>query len=769
METVQWSNLFVQPVGEEGTWLRYHHLFRDFLQARLIEEQPDEEKHILRRLATVYIKRNQWENAHALYQRLGDISSTADLIETAGPSLVKGGQLSTLADWLDGLPSATLNSRPSLLSLQGVVATNLGEVERGLFLQNRAEATFREMNDEPRLAQALLERAVANRFLGNYQASEADADEAMVIAIGNESLRNVHAEALRAKGMSLYQLGHLNDAIDWLKESLAAYDRLDDTHRVAMLLMELGTAYERAGHYDLALDHHERALSYWRRMDNVVQQANLLNNLGVVYHLRGDYEGASSLLEEALTCARQSGYTRLEGFTLASIGDLYVDLEAPDEASIAYSQAHEIAQRIDERFLILYLDLAEAALARSHGEMDQARDLLEAAGHLAQQSSSDFEIGLHQFEAGRLALAEGDTMGSVAYLEGAARRFDSGGQQVEGAQAHFYLALAYLAAQDERATTDHLLRAFEIASNLESQHTLVVAGREAKTLLGAAKKDKTVARQASQLLRQVIEFEQDISDLRRRLRRQASAIPFASPKLSIQTLGRAEVTIDGKPVTSADWQGQVARDLFFYLLAHPDGLTKESVGRVFWPESSPGQLKLRFKNALYRLRQALGQESVLFEEDRYRFNRTLDYVYDVEVFLGKLAQARAAPDADAQASAYQSAVPLYQGPYLPEVEGEWAWWERERLSQNFLESILKLAEFHLEAEEYDQALGYCRRALDEDRCLEEAHRLAMRAHAGLGNRAAVVRQYERCQQALLNEVDISPSPQTTALYKTLTR
>jgi two-component SAPR family response regulator len=366
-------------------------------------------------------------------------------------------------------------------------------------------------------------------------------------------------------------------------------------------------------------------------------------------------------------------------------------------------------------------------------------------------------------------LAEGDTLGSVAYLEGAARRFDGGGQQVEGAQAHFYLALAYLAAEDQKATADHLVQAFQIASKLESQHILVVTGREAKTLLGAAKRDKTVARQASQLLRQVIEFEQDIPSLRRRLRRHAAAIPFASPKLSIQTLGRAEVTIDRKPVTSADWQGQVARDLFFYLLAHPDGLTKETVGSVFWPESSPGQLKLRFKNALYRLRQALGQESVLFEEDRYQFNRTLDYVYDVEVFLGKVAQARAAPDADAKASAYQSAVPLYQGPYLPEVEGEWAWWERERLSQTFLESILKLAEYHLEAEEYDQALDFCRRALDEDPCLEEAHRLAMRAHAGLGNRAAVVRQFERCQQALLHEVQISPSPQTTTLYETLTR
>jgi DNA-binding SARP family transcriptional activator len=80
-----------------------------------------------------------------------------------------------------------------------------------------------------------------------------------------------------------------------------------------------------------------------------------------------------------------------------------------------------------------------------------------------------------------------------------------------------------------------------------------------------------------------------------------------------------------------------------------------------------------------------------------------------------------------------------------------------------------LAEIHLEASEYRLALDYCQRALTEDSCLEEAHRLAMRAHAALGNRAAVVRQFESCQEALLNEVNFPPSSQTVTLYETLMR
>jgi len=257
--------------------------------------------------------------------------------------------------------------------------------------------------------------------------------------------------------------------------------------------------------------------------------------------------------------------------------------------------------------------------------------------------------------------------------------------------------------------------------------------------------------------------------LRRRLRRQATAVPFGSPKLHIQALGRAQVTVDGSPVANADWQGQAARDLFFYLLTHPQGITKEAVGSIIWPDSSPAQLKLQFKNAIYRLRQALGQEVVLFDEDRYQFNRGVDYEYDVEIFLGKLAQAQAATDLDEQIAAFQSAIHIYKGPYLPEVEGEWAWWEQERLRQTHLEATVKLAELYLKAGTLTTVLEYCQRALTEDSCMEEAHRLAMRAHAAMGNQAAVVRQFRQCQKALLEEVDVPPSSQTVTLYEILVR
>jgi LuxR family maltose regulon positive regulatory protein len=165
----------------------------------------------------------------------------------------------------------------------------------------------------------------------------------------------------------------------------------------------------------------------------------------------------------------------------------------------------------------------------------------------------------------------------------------------------------------------------------------------------------------------------------------------------------------------------------------------------------------------------LGQDVVLFDADLYRFNRALDYEYDVELFRTRLQQAQADGDTAAKQAAYREAISLYGGSYLPEAEGTWVLPEREELHRAHCQAVTWLAEHHLLTGEVQLALDYCHRLLDNDPCLEQAHRLAMRAHAAGGDRAAVVRQYQRCRQALLEEIGAAPSRQTEELYRTLTR
>ena len=82
---------------------------------------------------------------------------------------------------------------------------------------------------------------------------------------------------------------------------------------------------------------------------------------------------ASATLEEAIQYAKKSGYNRIEAYSLASLGDLYRDIEAFSEAIDVYHQSERIARKIRDYFLLFYIDMAKTNLAILKGDYFQAK------------------------------------------------------------------------------------------------------------------------------------------------------------------------------------------------------------------------------------------------------------------------------------------------------------------------------------------------------------------------------------------------------------
>lgn len=769
---IQRRNLFVQPVDHQGTWLRYHHLFRDFLQSRLMMKNPPEQQRILRRLAQVYREREDWERALDFYCRLKDLAAIADTLEQAGLSLLHDGRFRLLAKWLDTLPVEMLPARLFLLALRGYVAYRLGELERGLALLGQAEAAAQERHDQENLARALVWRAIALNNATRYHASVEEANKALELNNIDEELSTIKVEALRVKGLGLLGLGKREEAIGYLQQSLAFCNRLSfgEEQKKGLLCMELGMVFEEVGKYNTALSYYQQSLAYFRsRASGTHQEAILLNNLGVLHHGVGDYEQAISILEESLQQAEHNGDDRARALALASLGDLYVDLDLTNAAHRLYLQALETAEKIDYRFLLFYLKLARARLARIEGDRTGAVKLLASAKQVAQQSDAGYMPGEYWLEVGHLARAENNFPEAISNYTQALDIFTKGDQHVEVAQTNFYLAMSHYGRGDKDQAQETLEKSLGQIAKLENWHSLAKIARKAKRFLHDVQVKPVTAHLLAELIKSIADFEKRIPAWRRRLRQEFLNLVVLPPELSIQALGETKVVFNGIILTNSDWQVKKARDLFFYLLAHPDGKSKEALGDVFWPDTSSSQAKLQFKNTMYRLRRALLSDVIILDEqtERYKFNRSLDYEYDVETFEKRLAIAQLEIDPIKQIKAYEEALSVYGGDYLPDVDDVWPLADRARLQLSYFEAMLELAELHFQTKNYEPVLEQCRMALSIDPCLEEAHRLAMRAYAALGNRAAVVRQFEQCRLNLITEVNTVPSAQTERLYKQL--
>lgn len=760
------KNLFVLPLGEDGRWLRYHPLFREFLQTRLREERPQEVQPILERMVLAYEKVGEWEKAYFTCKQLNDPKALAGVIERSGTAMLQTA-LVTLEGWINSLPPAMVRTRPGLISLRGPILALKGNLQESKQLLDAAVSVYRKNDDFAGLALALTRRAHTLRLLSEYHASIDDIEEALGLAERDHSLQPLYAEALRLKGLNLHRLGQSRNAVQDLEYSLSLYTELKEVGSIPFLLGETAMVHATIGDVESAKKLYQEALKIWRTEKNLHSQAETLNNLAVLYHQLGEYELASESYEDGLGCARSSHNQRAESLLLTGLGDLYSEMEDLEAASQAYEQAEAIASGLSDSFISNYLLLARANLALLKEDTQTAVHILQSFRKKMDANPSLYERGIWSLLQGRSHLQKHESRKAVSLLRASKDCFIQDGRESESQWSMVWLIAAYeQAGQLENARTE--LREV-LASKNKPTHAVLITLHQASMYLQALQNDSQVGKSLGVLLDKSRRLGERIVSVRRTLRRHAQSIQMPVAGLIIRSFGRAEVAVNGRMIAMSDWKTKSVRDLFFYFLFKQDALTKEQIGEDLWPEmTDPQALKSRFKDEIYRLRRAVGKNAIVFDEVYYSFNRMLDYEYDVEVFKSYLTRARKARDVNKRIECFQKAVDIVQGPYLNEVNATWAMDERHRLGQMYVSALEELARLYLDANQLERCLSICQLALIQDPYNEIIYQVEMRAYAALGDRASIVRQYQACKTALAQGLGLLPSHETENIYRELT-
>jgi LuxR family maltose regulon positive regulatory protein len=129
LETLDRGNLFLVPLDDRRRWYRYHHLFADVLQARLLDEQPSQVPGLHRRASAWYQQNGEQPEAirHAL--AAGDFGRAADLVELAIPAMRRSRQEAAVRGWLEVIPDELIRVRPVLGVALAAALLGRGELE----------------------------------------------------------------------------------------------------------------------------------------------------------------------------------------------------------------------------------------------------------------------------------------------------------------------------------------------------------------------------------------------------------------------------------------------------------------------------------------------------------------------------------------------------------------------------------------------------------------------------------------------------------------
>jgi ATP/maltotriose-dependent transcriptional regulator MalT len=131
LDTLERGNLFIIPLDDQRQWYRYHPLFAEVLQARLLDEQPDQIFSLHQRASEWYEHNGSAADAirHALAAK--DFERAAILVELAVPEMRRNRQGATVTElgWLKALPDELVHFRPVLCVDYAYALFGGGELE----------------------------------------------------------------------------------------------------------------------------------------------------------------------------------------------------------------------------------------------------------------------------------------------------------------------------------------------------------------------------------------------------------------------------------------------------------------------------------------------------------------------------------------------------------------------------------------------------------------------------------------------------------------
>jgi DNA-binding SARP family transcriptional activator len=738
-------------VARHGPWVELHPLWKTHLESTLTEEEVRAAR---RRAAGAVLQRGDFERAFELMVDAGADDDIRALCVRAcraphGPVHAK-----SLARWLHAL-SPAVRASPEGMLLRGVVQL----AERFTDPTTDLEAAMAAFRDESQTAGELA--CIAHL---THHATEIGAPDRLA-ALMQRAIELEAAGVIEA--IPLACLGRAMTAI------------VAGDHRGALLeLQKASTDVEFTGLLDFylfqehfALGECEEAL-VWARRATRRASASLRPTAWDAVHLSlwhlGRVDEAVTATHEAVRLTRESSAARNGAIIYAHSALTHALLGKVDAARELLAASVEHDPFSQGPYAVMLLRAVKAAIALGAGTEDEAAALLR---EMVAHSPLDDPVARLGAQAAVAIL--------YMLLPEARQLLDSWdvpplfdvGRQLARTLVTVR-ATGSVESVRQLAWPDPLMVLSKVF--LPWSVELAVAGlaagrREAQGLLDILGDD------AARFVRSLASGSGVVAATAARLAATIPAVPRVPIELKV--LGPMRL-IRGASAQSVPLQRERVRTILGYLVINR-AASRNALARALWPDleraSAANNLRVNLNHLIRSLEpDKPGQVPSYFirsEADSLRLAGGDWLVVDLWDFDARLGWAAKAEQAGWTAEALDhllAAVDLYRGPFLEELDLDWALYERERLRSRFVGAAVRAAELLVSRRNPETAVGIAARAVDADRWSERAHQALIAAYLGLGDRGAAMRTLQGCT-VMLTELGTEPDQRTLELERRVAR
>jgi ATP/maltotriose-dependent transcriptional regulator MalT/two-component SAPR family response regulator len=749
------QNLFLQCVDEKTRHYRYHQLFRDFLQEKFRQDDSTQFKLLHFKAALLYERERQLLEAVTHYQSARRYHEITRLIKENGSDLLQSGKWTIMQRCLKVLPLNLNITDPELVLLNAQCLIHLGNIDDAQKLLTSLLNKPLGNKDWLLKAEALSWRSAVFSLGGYFRKAKSDVSAAIRLLEAHQGPAELLGTCHRRLGDIYKDQGQFFSALKHLRLAQRCYTSVFNIGELALVHNSLGVIYKRLGQLTKAKMHFEKAKVGWTKINNLGQLAATLNNIGIIHQRFGQYDLALDAFHSGFEKARETGYLRAEAAIKISIADALRELSRFDDALKAYDEGSNLARQSSEATFIAYATAGVGETFRLLGQYDRARVLLEEARYQTEDQKQPYETSLFDIQLGIIAYETGHFEQAKTVLNDAYKRLQSMGDRDAMAKTCFHLAQVSFLAREYNIAAEWLEKASDLADELGYENFLVVEGGKALPLVNHGITLEIGNGRFNRILEKIKAFSET-----KQLECAVDAPKAPDLKneydVKAQALGVTEVTVNNRQITDTDWRSNRAKEIFFYLLTHPSGKTKEQISTALWPDLSPAKGSSNFHINLFRARQALFPGIFILEGGKYKINSNLRVWFDVAEFEQSVILAGKNPPDKMENAALEHAIKLYTGPFLAEFYTEWVEERRRELENAYLKILSLLADIKVKKGNIIEAVTLLEKSIAIDPYQEDTYYRIMRLYLKGNNKPLALRMYQQYLNTLaLEESDVS--------------
>lgn len=260
-------------------------------------------------------------------------------------------------------------------------------------------------------------------------------------------------------------------------------------------------------------------------------------------------------------------------------------------------------------------------------------------------------------------------------------------------------------------------------------------------------------------------------------RMEKSGLPAVQP-VEIQMLGGFSIRRGDRIISETDGRSKKVWMLIEYLVANRKvEISQDKLIELLWDDAEEIDAPFNaLKNLIYRARKQLKElapaekiEYIRFVRNTYAWNNETPTVVDVEQFEKLYREASSTEETDRRIMAYQGAIQLYQGEFLPKSSfTSWVIPKSAYYMSLYNECVQQVCILLKEQERYDEEIIICEKAVELYPFEEQIHKILLRAYLDAGLQSKAMGHYEYITELFYRELNVNISDSFRSLYREIT-